>query len=621
MKRRAQLSLPTELIVDCFAGGGGASTGIEWALGRSPDIAINHDIDAVRLHERNHPRTRHYCEDVFDVDPVKACGGRPVALAWFSPDCTFHSKARGGKPFRDAKRAKRRRGLAGIVVKWAKAVRPRVLFLENVEEFQEWGPLDVDGQPDKTRKGLSFRRWVGGLRNAGYVVETRMLRACDFGAPTTRRRLFVIARCDGLPIVWPEPTHGPGRAHPYRTAAECVDFGIPCPSIFARKKALADKTMARIARGIFKFVVNAADPFIVPITHAGDRTPHSMAEPLRTITTANRGEFALATPFVFPATHGDGASGADQRSHSVKEPLRTVTTRGAPFHVVAPTLVQTGYGERTGQAPRSLDLHTPLGTVVADGQKHALVSSFLAKHFGGGYTGPGTPLNKPASTVTTVDHHALVSSHLSRFYGTGVGSDLREPLRTVTTGGNRGGGHFAEVHAFLTKYYGCGTGQRVDAPAPTVTSHAEHIGLVTVHGELYLARKPVVATWDPDKTIVLTNEDGAPIPLEPIERAVRSLAFDATSFPIVGLSFWPNAYGIQLTVRMLVPDRDDGKLGEVWRRVSLPWAPLDANGPDHLVRWVRETIANIMSHEVDEALTFHGVRVFDPHRPLRGVKS
>jgi DNA (cytosine-5)-methyltransferase 1 len=353
-----------DLVVDNFAGGGGASTGIELALGRSPDIAVNHDPEAIAMHAVNHPRTRHFCESIWDIDPRMVCGRRKVGLAWFSPDCTFHSKARGAKPFRDRNRARRRRGLAWVVVRWAEAVRPRVIMLENVEEFEHWGPLGEDGLPCPERRGGTFQRWVARLRNLGYVVEWRQLRACDFGAPTTRNRLFVIARCDGESTAWPEPTHGSGRL-PYRTAAECIDWSIPCPSIFDRERPLADKTLARIARGLRRYVIDAAEPFIVP----------------------------------------------------------------GP---IAPTLVQTGYGERPGQVPRALDLHQPLGTVVAGGAKHALVSAFLAKHYGG-HEGSGSSLAAPIDTVTARDHHSLVRAFLLKYYGAEQDPRLTDPLHTITT--------------------------------------------------------------------------------------------------------------------------------------------------------------------------------------------
>jgi len=389
-----------DLIVDNFAGGGGASVGIEQALGRSPDIAVNHDPEAIAMHAENHPATRHFCASVFDIDPVEATQGRRVGLAWFSPDCTYFSKARGGRPFRDRDRARRRRGLAWVVVRWAKAVRPRVICLENVEEFEDWGPLDESGKPCPRRRGLTFRRWLKQLQGCGYHVEWRQLRACDYGAPTTRKRLFLIARCDGEPIVWPEPTHGPGL-EPHRPAADCIEWQHPCPSIFLSKAEaprlrvqapLAEKTMRRIARGVFKFVIDAAEPFIVPVAQA----------------------------------------------------------------MVSPTLIQTSYGERKGQAPRVPGLHKPLGTVVAGGIKHSLVMAYLAKHYGGNEA-TGSGLGGPFHTITSRDSHALVA---------------------VEAGRHR----HAEVRAFLTKWYGTGVGASLREPAHTVTTR-DRFGLVAVAGE------------------------------------------------------------------------------------------------------------------------------------------
>ena len=394
------MSAPTSfqangIVVDSFAGLGGASFGIKLALGREPDIAINHDPEAIALHTQNHPTTKHYCESVWKVDPVTACAGRDVDLMWASPDCKHFSKAKGAKPVEN-----RVRGLAWVVIRWAKTVAPRVIILENVEEFADWGPLQEDGLPDPKRKGHSFRRWLGHLKGLGYAVEFRELRACDYGAPTSRKRLFVIARRDGLPIVWPQPTHASPNAErdlfspqlpPWRTAAECIDWSLPCPSIFERERPLADNTLARIAHGIQRYVINEAKPFVMPVTHHGPPRIHSLDEPMRTVTGAHRGEYVL----------------------------------------VAPTLVQTGYGEREGQSPRSLNLHAPLGTAVAGGVKHALVAAFLARHYGGVV---GQSLRSPMSTVTTVDHHALVTAFLIKFYGNEVdGQRVTDPLGTVTT--------------------------------------------------------------------------------------------------------------------------------------------------------------------------------------------
>lgn len=368
----ALLPLADELIVDNFAGGGGASTGLEWALGRPVDIAVNHDPEAIALHRANHPATRHYCESVFKVDPEEITGNQPVGLAWFSPDCTHHSKARGGAP-----RSPRVRGLAWVVIRWARRVKPRVIMLENVEEFADWGPLLEDGRPCPERRGTTFRLWLNQLRGAGYRVEHRELRACDFGAPTTRKRLFVIARRDGLPITWPAPTHGPGRT-PYRTAAECIDWSIPCPSIFERARPLAENTMRRIARGIWRYVITSPRPFIVPITHGGDARVHSIDDPLRTVTTTNGGEFMLAAPSLdhhaLVAAHLSKLRGTSTAQPAC-DPLHTISAGGTHFAEVRALLLKY-YGSE--QDPRLEDpLHTVttrdrFGLVLVHGEWYAI---------------------------------------------------------------------------------------------------------------------------------------------------------------------------------------------------------------------------------------------------------
>lgn len=332
--RQFILPLAHELVIDLFAGGGGASTGIEQALGRHVDIAVNHDPEAVSLHQANHPQTRHFVSDVFEVDPVAVCDGQPVGLLWASPDCKHFSKAKGGKPV-----SKKIRGLAWVVVKWAKLVRPRVICLENVEEFQTWGPLADDGRPCPDRKGSTFKRWKTQLENLGYAVEHRELRACDYGAPTIRKRLFLVARCDGQPIVWPEPTHGAGRK-PWRTAAECIDWSLPCPSIFERDRPLAEATLRRIAHGIKRYVLEAARPFIVPIQNTGwgDR-PRDIDKPAPTVTGSTKGgTFALAVP-TLATVSAQGFHHAEVRALLIKwygqggqhqdprEPLHTIPTR------------------------------------------------------------------------------------------------------------------------------------------------------------------------------------------------------------------------------------------------------------------------------------------------------
>ncbi|MEY8688359.1 MAG: DNA cytosine methyltransferase, partial [Leptothrix sp. (in: b-proteobacteria)] len=423
------LALADELVVDNFAGGGGASTGIELAIGRPVEIAINHDPEAVAMHAANHPQTRHLCESVWDVDPREVCAGRPVGLAWFSPDCKHFSKAKGGKPVE-----KKIRGLAWVALRWVGALKPtnqhpRVIVLENVEEFVTWGPITAEGRPCPRGKGREFNAFVNALRRNGYAVEWRELRACDHGAPTSRKRLFLIARRDGSPIVWPAPTHAAKPAKgsglkPWRTAAEVIDWSLPCPSIFERDRPLAEATLRRIARGIERYVINAAQPFIVATSHTG---------------------------------RGDGG-----KVRQISEPLSTIVSK-AEHLIVSPTLVQTGYGERAGQAPRSLDLEAPLGTVVAQGQKHALVSAFLAKHYGGVV---GQQLQQAIGTVTSVDHHSLVTTNLLKLRGTSTGSSADEPVPTISAQGT----HMAEVRAFLVKFYSSG-GQHGECSQPLSLIH------------------------------------------------------------------------------------------------------------------------------------------------------
>ncbi len=473
----SQFILPVhdELVVDLFAGGGGASTGIEQAIGRHVDIAINHAADAVALHQANHPQTLHFVSDVFEVDPLVVADGRPVGLLWASPDCKHFSKAKGGKPVN-----KNIRSLAWVVVKWAKLVRPRVICLENVEEFQTWGPLLKDGRPCPDRKGRTFARWKQALEGLGYRVEHRELRACDYGAPTIRKRLFLVARCDGMPIVWPAQTHAEKPAKgsglkPWRTAAECIDWSLPCPSIFERERPLADATLRRIAHGVIRYVVNAAEPYVVRIGHTG---------------------------------HGDSG-----KVRSVREPVSTITSK-AEHLLCSPTLVQTGYGEREGQAPRVPGLHKPLGTVVAGASKHALVGAFLAKH----YTGVvGSDLRDPIGTVTSVDYHSLVASNLVKLRGTSNSAATDAPLATISAQGT----HHAEVRAFLTAYYGSDQDTPLDDPLHTVTTKPR-FGLVTVAGQQYAIadigmrmlqpRELYRAQGFPDTYIIDRGADGRLLP-------------------------------------------------------------------------------------------------------------
>lgn len=516
-----------EIVVDNFAGGGGASTGIEIAIGRSVDIAINHDPAAIAMHRANHPMTEHYIEDVWAVDPVEACAGRPVALAWFSPDCKHHSKAKGGKPV-----DKNIRGLAWVAVKWARRVHPRVIMLENVEEFQSWGPLKKNNRPDPKRAGETYRKFIRHLQREGYHVETHLLHACDYGAPTIRKRFFLIARCDGQKIVWPEPTHAApdsievrmGSKKPWVPVSEVLDFSLPCPSIFASSeeimeqygiravRPLSENTMKRIARGLMKFVVNNPKPFIVSIGQtgfAGDGRQHSIDEPLRTV--VSKAEHCVCAPVLM--RNNENAVGSDAR-----EPIGTITTGGhhmliAPsmiqyhseqsedvrgqtidkpiltvdssnrYGLVEPFLIQTGYGEREGQKPRVLDMDKPLGTVVAQSNKFAMAAAFV-----------------------------------TQFNNNCDGQAVDAPLNTVTAKTN----HFGEVNAFLVKYYGSGDNAvSCEMPAPTITAK-DRMGLVTVHGEDYkivdiglrmlTPRELFDAQGFPPDYIIDVDADGKPYP-------------------------------------------------------------------------------------------------------------
>lgn len=551
-----------ELIVDNFAGGGGASTGIEIATGMSVDIAINHDPEAIKMHKANHPGTKHYCESVWDVDPIKACKGHPVALAWFSPDCKHFSKAKGGKP-----KDKNIRGLAWVALRWAGKVRPRVIMLENVEEFKTWGPLNRRHRPIKSKQGQTFKKFVKQLEDLGYVVEFNELVAADYGAPTTRKRFFMIARCDNKPIVWPKPTHASvkseevkaGLLKPYVGAYTQLDFSLPCPSIFDTSeeikekygiravRPLAPKTMERIARGLKKFVIDNAEPFIVQVNHSGATSDYCK---------------------------------------STNEPLSTVTGKHG-FGVVEPYIVQIG---QTGfSSDRSKDVREPLTTIVSKNE-HCLIETkvapFIDKAFAGNYQGSGSSIDSPLDTITTVDHNRLVEVNLAPFMGVNTtnhpGGDCKDPIHTITTGNQQclispvliqyhsetsdkgirgqsieepimtvdasnryglvqsflskyyepktyvgprlhlqppetedvkrqlasscliqmnnhcdgrdvtepiptitaGDGHFGEVRAFLIKYYGQGTGQDIKEPLDTITAQ-DRFGLVTIAGVDY----------------------------------------------------------------------------------------------------------------------------------------
>lgn len=476
-----------ELIVDNFAGGGGASTGIELATGYSVDIAINHDPEAIKMHKANHPNTMHYCENVWAVDPVKACKGHPVGLAWFSPDCKHFSKAKGGKP-----KDKNIRGLAWVACRWAGLVRPRVIMLENVEEFKTWGPLNRGHHPIKSKQGKTFEKFVQQLNDLGYEVQFKELIAADYGAPTMRKRFFMIARCDGKPIVWPKPTHAPadseevkaGLLKPYVGAYTQIDFSRPCPSIFDTSeeikekygiravRPLAIKTMERIARGLKKFVIDNPEPFIIQCNHGGERRPNDIREPMPTITGKNG--YGIVEPTLAPYM---GTNTTNHPGGNCKDPIHTITT-GNQQCLISPTLIQyhseTVKGEVRGQT-----IEEPIMTV--DGSnRYGLVTSFLHKYYDGGYKGAGENIENPLPTVTAWDHNSVVTANLIQMNNHCDGRDMRDPIPTITAGD----GHFGEVRAFLIKYYGQGTGQDINEPLDTVTSR-DRFGLVTIDGTDY----------------------------------------------------------------------------------------------------------------------------------------
>lgn len=605
-----------EIVVDLFAGGGGASEGLKQALGIDPALAYNHDELAIGMHAANHPLTQHHREDIWHADPRVDVAGRPIGWFHASPDCTHFSQAKGGQP-----RSRKTRALSWVVLKWVgqllRADRlhgtntaPRIISLENVWQILTWGPLvakrcketgrvfkavfedrevkrktgEIETErvhvrtevaapgervpvwnqllvPDKRHLGRTWRHFVAALRALGYVVEWRKLVASDYGAGTSRERLFLLARRDGEAIVWPEASHGPAPGQtPRVTAADCLDFSIPCPSIFTRTRPLADATMRRIAKGVMRHVIKSADPFIVPVTHQGGDRVHDVRDPMRTITAANRGELMLAAPelapfltehanasrqrtmaadeplptvcagvkgghfsVVTPILAGVGGRAGQSEPRSGGEPLYTMTTK-ADTALVAPTLVQTGYGERMGQAPRALDLQQPLGTVVAGGVKHAvaaaslvtlrnnmvgaepteplttiaaqgghhaLATAFIEQANGGFYQGAGNDARDPVSTITASgSQQRLVTAHLMTNTSAHCGAGAADPVPTITSAGNQ---TFVEctlspeqeagalrVAAFLVKYYGSGIAVDLHDPVDTITTK-DRLALVTVH--------------------------------------------------------------------------------------------------------------------------------------------
>lgn len=472
MMLRTQETLDGEIIVDRFAGGGGASTGIELALGRIVNVAINHDPAAIRMHEANHPYTEHYQASVWDVDPETVCRGRPVALAWFSPDCKHFSKAKGA-----ALVDRKIRGLAWIALRWAAKVRPRVIILENVEEFQTWGPVRK-GKPVKKLAGTTFQKFVGQLRALGYTVEWRELVAADYGAPTTRRRLVLIARCDGRAIVWPERTHAPrdsaevrsGKLLPWRSAAEIIDWSLPCPSIFSTKdeirerygisavRPLADNTMRRIIRGVDKFTIKSGAPFIVDCNHSGGGHVTDSQEPCKTITAKHTG--GICRPVLTPLTMTNTSNSVGA---PVSAPMNTVRTGGGGGQMLVTTsLMCIG---QTGGGNRIRSLHEPAPTTVSKQEACLVAPSLIQYHTEKTESARAAGLDKPICTVDAANRYGLTCANLVEYYGGGRPLDVQSPMHTVTSHDRE-----AVVAAHVVKYKRDEVGTRPSEPLPTQTA-------------------------------------------------------------------------------------------------------------------------------------------------------
>lgn len=498
----AQIDLFDEIIVDNFAGGGGASTGIELASGRVVDIAINHDPDAILMHKTNHPHTEHYQASVWDIDPQEVCRGRKVGLAWFSPDCKHFSKAKGS-----ALVNRNIRGLAWIVQRWAGTVRPRVIMLENVEEFQTWGPVRK-GKPVKSKQGQTFRKWLTQLQDLGYIVEHRELVAADYGAPTTRKRFVLIARCDGKPIVWPEPTHAPrdsedvksGKRLPWRSAAEIIDWSLPCYSVFATKeeikekygvnavRPLADNTMRRVIRGVDKFTIKSGKPFVIECNHSGGGHIADTNDPYKTITAKHTG--GLCEPVLAPLTITNtshsvgtmasdpllvtpnlmqiGQTGGGDRIRSVQDPTATAVSK-AEACIVSPSLIQ--YHTEQTEHVRANGVPHPLPTVDAS-NRYGLTTAHLVEYFS---TGQALDVGDPMHTATTHDREALTSVHIQKYFGGVTGEQAEEPLPTVTTVD-----HNALCAAHVVEFKGQDIGQRLDRPLRTITTSAGEFALAHI---------------------------------------------------------------------------------------------------------------------------------------------
>lgn len=502
-------SLFDELIVDNFAGGGGASVGIELAVGRPVDIAINHDANAIAMHKVNHPYTTHYQEDVFAIDPEKVTSGRPVGLLWGSPDCKHFSKAKGGKPVE-----KKIRGLSWVIIKWAmSSVAPRCIFMENVEEIQTWGPLiEINGQmrPDPKRAGETFKAFVSILTDGiskdhpafaeaceflkiapnseqgdklasglGYKLDYRVLKACDYGAPTKRKRFYLIARNDGQPIVFPKPTHGKGKGlKPYKTAADCIDFSIKCPSIFGRKKDLAVNTLRRIARGLDKFVIKNPSPFIMQMNY--ENAPQDIDKPMSTQTAVNK--HFLADPKLQPYIMSNNSGNAPQ---SINETVPTVTTGIRNY--LCEAFVSQYYG---GEKQSGADVNDSLPTVTSI-DHNALVAVNLSSRHGDGSDGRGSAVNEPTPTATATNHDCVIASNIVRYYGgADHASKADDPLATITTLPRH---YLTETHlVILRNNMDC---KAMNEPTPTITAHAGHIAQVVTYLEKMTDGRHDLGNW------------------------------------------------------------------------------------------------------------------------------
>ena len=486
-----------EIVVDFFCGGGGAGTGLEMGLGRAVTVGKNHSPAAISMHAVNHPHAKHFTTDVFEGDPDTECGGRAVGWFHMSPDCTHHSQAAGGQP-----RKREIRNLSWIGLKWAGKKQPRVISLENVKQILHWGPLvakrckstgrviklggviaepgevvPVGEQflvPDPKRRGQTWAVFVAELQRLGYAVEWRVIKACDFGAPTSRERLFMIARCDDQPIVWPEPTHAKNPAkgqQKWRTAAECIDWTIPSKSIFGRKKDLAPATLRRVAKGMRKFVLDAANPFIVPIANWSGESVQSADEPLRTVTSCPKGgAFSIVSPTLVQTGYGERA-GQSPRVPGLEQPLGTVVAGGVKHALASACIVQAGHGEGSGKSKRRShgvnDICGPIGTVTASGGGQSIATVFMAQMNGGFNTTAAKSIEDPMTTVTnTGSQQQLVTANLAHLRGNCDARDLNTPLHTISAGGT----HHGLMTAFLERQFGASIGQGLNDPAPTITA-------------------------------------------------------------------------------------------------------------------------------------------------------